>query len=179
MTQKIVVKDRQDTIEIGFDDVEKYHGWGSIAGAAVAFKALQAAFTELFPDQPAPREEIAITSGHPGPGVRDAIEMVTRAVTRGAYTVDTTRPQARWNPYRALSFSFIVAAADGRRAEVVLREGVLPARFFDLLEAVLLPDSGKERQELDQLKRALADEIMGPPASEIFTVDASHTTAGP
>lgn len=130
--QAIAIKDRQDIIEIGFDDVVKYHGYGSVTGAAVAFKALQAAFTELFPDEPAPREKLSIVSGHPGAGVRDAVEMATRTVTRGTYTVNTALPQARWNPYRKISFSFVVTVADGRQAEVALREGVLPRPRTDL-----------------------------------------------
>lgn len=173
----IAIKDHQDIIEIGFDDVVKYHGYGSVTGAAVAFKALQAAFTEIFPDEPAPREKLSIVSGHPGPGVRDAVEMVTRAVTRGAYTVNTALPQARWNPYREISFSFVVTVADGRRAEVAFREGVLPARFFDLMEAVRLHDTGKEQQELDRLKRTLATRILVGPTAELVTVKVSAPTA--
>lgn len=89
MHDKIVVRDRQDVIEIGFADIEKVHGYSNIAGAAVGFKALQAACGALFPGLPAARAAMAVVSGHPGSGVRDAIETVTRAHTRDAYTVDT------------------------------------------------------------------------------------------
>jgi hypothetical protein len=169
MSNTVLVQDNQDIFEISFSDVEKYHGLSNIAGAAVGFKALQAAFEALLPGQPAPREEITIKTGHPGSGVRDAIEMVTRATTRGVYTVDKTLPKARLNPHRQLSFSFIVSLRD-REAEAVLKEGILPARFFDLMEIVTKLDTGKELAELNQLKRSLAKEIVGRSSAELFVV---------
>jgi len=172
MGDKILVQDRQDVFEIGFSDVEKYHGLSNIAGAAVGFKALQAAFEALLPGQPAPREDITIKTGHPGTGVRDAIEIVTRATTRGVYTVDKTLPKGRLNPHRQLSFTFIVNLP-GREAEVVLKDGILPARFFDLIEIVLKPDTKKEQDELDRLKRSLAKQLVGQSSSELFTVTTS------
>jgi hypothetical protein len=168
----ILVQDHQDSFEISFSDVEKFHGLSNIAGAAVGFKALQAAFGALLSGKPAPREEIAIKTGHPGSGVRDAIEMVTRATTRGAYTVDKTLPKGRLNPYRDLSFSFIVSMR-GREAEAVLNEGILPQRFFDLMEIVTKPDTGKELDELNQLKRSLAKQIVAKSSTELFVVTTS------
>lgn len=181
MNDKIVIKDHRDTIEIGFEDIEKYAGQEFIAMAAVTFKAIQAAFEALFPDSPPQREEISIQSGHPGQGVRDAFEMVTRAVTRSAYKVDTTRPQARLNPGVDISYSFDITTADGRRVEVALKEGVLPARFFELFKAVRrVPNSNSEqaeldrlKQEFDQLKRTLAAQIRTRPTSELFTLRVS------
>lgn len=181
MNNTIVIKDHQDIIEIGFDDIEKYHGQGFIAMAAVTFKAMQAAFQALYPDRPPQREEISIHTGHPGQGVRDAFEMVTRAVTRCAYTIDKSRPQARLNPNADMSYSFDIIAANIGRAEVVLKEGVLTDRFFELFKAVRqVPNSNAEQQELnkfkqefDQLKRALAAQIIVKPISELFTVKVS------
>lgn len=178
MNDKIVIKDRQDIIEIGFEDIEKYHGQAFIALAAVTFKAMQAAFALLFPHEPPKREEISIVTGHPGQGVRDSFEVVTRAASRGAYTVDTTRTQARLNPGVEISYSFDIVADDGRRAEIVLREGILPDRFFELFKAVRRPAvTGSEQLELDQfkaefdlLKRSLAARILVRPASELFAI---------
>lgn len=184
MNNKIVIKDHQDTIEISFEDIEKYHGQGFIAMAAVTFKAMQAAFDALFPDGPPQREEISILTGHPGQGVRDAFEMVTRAVTRGNYTIDTKRTQARLNPNADMSYSFDIIAIDGRRAEVVLKEGVLPNRFFELFQMVRrVPRSKKDQQELDRLKRefdrlkrGIAAQILVKATSELFTVKVISPT---
>jgi replicative DNA helicase len=175
MNEKIVINDQHDTIEIGFADIEKYHGQQFIAGAAIGFKALQAAFAVLCPDRPPQREELTIVSGHPGLGVRDAFEFVTRTVVRGGYTVDTTLPKGRWNPYRSYANSFVITLADGRQAEVVLKEGILPERFFFLGNlGVTGVISAAEQQEVVALKRALADQLVSRPASELFTVEVSN-----
>ena len=171
MADNITIVDDGDVLEIGFADVYRFHGPGSLAGAAVGFKALQAALAALFPDAPPTRTELSIISGHPGPGVRDAFELVCRAVTRKAYLVDTTRPLARWNPFKGLSFSFLVKVADGRSAEAVLKEGVLPHRFFELLHLVALPEATAARQdELRRLKKSLAAQIVGTPSDALYTV---------
>jgi hypothetical protein len=178
MDNKIVIKDNQDLIEISFDDIKKYHGYGFIALAAVTFKAMQAAFEALFPDRPPSRTEIRIHTGHPGQGVRDAFEMVTRAVTRNAYTIDTNKPTARLNPNADISYSFDIISDDGTRAEIDLRVGILPNRFFELFKAVRkVPNSTEEKnkldnykQEFDQLKRTLAAQILDKPLSELFIV---------
>jgi hypothetical protein len=161
----ITVKDRQDVFEISFSDIKKYHGLGNIAGAAFAFKALQAAFAQLLGQAPAPREDTSVQTGHSGSGVRDAIEMVTRAATRGVYSVDTNLPKARLNPYRQLSFTFIVTVAT-QRAEVALKPGVLPARFFELMNV----NTDEARAELDQLKRQLAEKIIASANEELFEI---------
>ncbi len=48
MPLTIRIQDGPDLLDISFADVEKYHGQGSIAGAALAFMAMQAAFSSQF-----------------------------------------------------------------------------------------------------------------------------------
>lgn len=45
MNDRITIKDHETLLEISFADLEKYHGQHAIAGAAFAFKALQAEAT--------------------------------------------------------------------------------------------------------------------------------------
>lgn len=178
MSNNIIIRDNQDLIEIDFEDIKKYHGRGFLAMAAVTFKAMQAAFEALFHDKPPSREDISINSGHPGKGVRDAFEMVTRAVTRNAYTIDTNKPNARLNPGVDISYSFDIIAKDGSRAEIALKEGILPDRFFELFKEVRkTPSSIDEQQKLDEckkefdlLKRELAPQIIDKSVGELFTV---------
>lgn len=177
MNDKIAIKDHQDTIEISFEDVEKYHGQAAIAMVAVTFKALQGGFAALLPYRLPQREELIINIGHPGPGVRDTFEMVTRAVTRGSFTVDTARPKARWSPYSELSYSFTIGLKDGREVELVLKEGVLPAAFFELSDRVRRAvASAAEQQELVDLKRAIVKQVLPRATSELFTVELRKTS---
>jgi len=119
-------------VTIPFDAVAAYHGHAALAMLALTFQGLRGALALLSPDRPAPRSDLSVLCGHPGPGVRDAIEFVTRAVTRGAYQVDLTLPEARLNPYLDISYSFRVTLGE-RMVCAALRPGVLPPRFFELV----------------------------------------------
>lgn len=88
----IYVRDRNEVLELSFQDVTKYHGSLALMAVAVGFRTLQAAFAELFGEEAPDRKELSILSGHAGPGFRDVFEYVTRAVTRGAYRVDVDYP---------------------------------------------------------------------------------------
>lgn len=174
----IRIRDGEDLIELTFAEVEKYHGQGSIGGAALGFQVLRAGLRALFPDAPPRRDEIAIVTGHPGPGFRDAFELVTRAVTRDAYRVDTSRPEGRYNPFHAHAYSWSIASADGRAAELVLREGLIPLRFFELWDLVGQGvATATDRQELNVVKRQVADEVLARPLGELFSVAVRETAA--
>ncbi len=172
MQEPLRIRDGPDLIEIDFSDVEKYHGQHAIVGAAVAFMAMHAAFPSIYPDRHPSREEITIVTGHPGPGVRDAFEFVTRAVSRNAYRVDAERPQARWDPYSNTSFTFTISCDQGRYVDLSMKQEILPMHFFDLLD---LKHRGAanhdQQQELRQLKRTLANHILGSPCAALFDVD--------
>lgn len=172
MNSNIIVKDGPDTIAISFNDIEKYHGQAAIAMVAVTFKALQAAFAVLSPHAPPRREDIRIISGHPGPGVRDTFEMVTRAVTRGAYTVDTARTAARLSSLANASYGFDIRIKGERRVEISLKPGILPERFFDLQDRQRRKvATDAEREELVQLKRTIVAQVLPRPAEGLFDIE--------
>lgn len=177
MPLTIRIQDGPDLLDIGFADVEKYHGQGSVAGAALAFMVMHAAFSSQYPDRVPCREELSIVTGHPGPGVRDAFEFITRAVSRNAYRVDEARLQARWNPYSTVSFTFTINDVHGRLVDVSLKQEILPMRFFELLD---LKHRGVEtenqRQELRQLKRTLADQLLKTRSSDLFQISGQSTS---
>ncbi|MGT2500523.1 hypothetical protein ACVOMS_06225 [Bradyrhizobium guangxiense] len=120
----------EEPVEIGFPMVAAYHGQSALAMAAIVFQAQRAAFAVLSPETIPARRDISIVSGHPGPGVRDAFEFVTRAVTRGAYSVDRTLLDARFVPGHDISYSFRISVGE-RTVEMALLPGVLPERFFE------------------------------------------------
>jgi len=174
---QILIYDQEDLIDIRFGDVEKYHGSQFIAMAAVAFKALQLAFAHLSPSTPPKRGDVVILSGHPGKGIRDAFEMVTRVVTRGGYTVDKSRPKGRMNPNADFSYSFLISLAGGQ-ADIVLKEGVIPNRFYELFGLVWGPTPTEdEKREFLALKRSIAKAIVPRPASELFTIEVTSAPA--
>lgn len=143
----------EEAVDIRFPALVAYHGQSALAMLAITFQGLRAALARLAPDTPPLRADMSVVSGHPGPGVRDAFEFVTRASTRGVYTVDRLLPKARLNPKSNISYSFRLTLKD-RTVEGALRAGVLPQRFFDLFELVARdPAYGAE---LSALKRSIA-----------------------
>lgn len=161
----ITVMGEEDPIEIDFAAVAAYHGQGALAMLAVTFRALEAALKALSPDRVPQRRNIAVVSGHPGPGVRDSFEFVTRAVTRGVYTVDRSLPDARLAPSADLSYSFRVTL-DGKTAEIAVLPTVLPERFFAL---TFNPSrTAAEEAEAKRLRKSIAAEVLAAPADQLF-----------
>lgn len=167
----IHIKDRQDMLEIGFEDICKYHGGVALMAVAVGFRCLQAAFQELFGDEIPERKNISICSGHGGPGFRDSFEYVTRAVTRGVYQVDTAYPAGQYDPFRPQSYAFVISTESGASVEIVLNDHFLPMAFYEYLK------KGREETmtETDikifsELKRSLAAQALATPLEELFTI---------
>src|SRR4051812_19676271 len=93
MPDTIEVADRGRRISYAFEDLLKYHGRGSPGGVAHAFKVLQRAPPLLASDDLYERREVFVEAAFGGPGVRDAFEMVTRAVTDERFRRD---PALAW-----------------------------------------------------------------------------------
>lgn len=167
----IYIRDRKEVLELRYEDVKKYHGGLALMAVAVGFRSLQAAFSELFGDEAPNRKDISILSGHAGPGFRDVFEYVTRAVTRGAYTVDVNYPVSQFDPYRPQSYAFVISTADGQSVEVALREGFLPAAFYDYLKKGRENAMTEQDEEaLDQLKLELSERAIALPQDELLVV---------
>lgn len=167
VTPLLAVSGEEDVIEIGFDAVAAYHGQAALAMLAVTFQALRLALGTLSPSVPPRRGDISILSGHPGPGVRDAFEFVTRAVTRNAYVVDRSLPEGRLVPGANISYSFRITVAD-RTVILGLRPDALPQRFFTLNFTPFR--SPEEERELSALKRSIAKDVLARPAEALFTL---------
>jgi hypothetical protein len=166
MTETIAVAELGRTIIFSFDDMMRYHGPGSPAGVAVAFKAMQRAFDLLSPDAPPERRSIVVRTAFRGPGARDGFEAVTRAVTDGRYTVDRTLLRA--DRGRLLEdFVFEVGIGVGEASvTLLLRDGFVTEEFIDLARTDDRTDADELR--LDELKAQLAQRVMTTPAADVY-----------
>lgn len=166
MTSTLTVIDGGQTIEFSFADLMRYHGPGSPGGVAHAFKVLERAFAVLAPDEPPQRRELTVRTAFGGPGARDGIELVTRAVTQDRFTVDRAlaRPELGRERER---FVFEIGYRD-QSVTLVLREGFVPPEFIDLARA----DSRTAEQSarLDELKAQMAQLITASDAAEVYDV---------
>jgi hypothetical protein len=169
MTDTLDVLDRGRPLSFSFDDLMKYHGPGSPGGVAQAFKVLERGLALLDPDGPCERREIHVRTAFGGPGARDAIELVTRAVTGDRYVVD----EALARPERGRTIERFVFELTYRErsATLIVREGMVPDEFIELARKD--GKSHDEQARLEQLKLEMVDRLMGLPADEVYDVVAS------
>ena len=164
MPDELVVLDRGVPLGFTFRDLMTYHGPGSPGGVAHGFKVMERALPLLEPAGPPERREIEVATAFGGPGARDAFELVLRAVTEGRYTVDPALalPERGWTRER---FVFRLRYR-GRRVALGVREGFVSEEFLTLART---PDPAPEQvTRLDQLKREMAERVMGSPAEAVY-----------
>ena len=173
MTSRIEVVDRGRLITFSFEDILKYHGAASPGGAAHAFKVLERALPLLDPERPCERREIVVETAFEGPGARDALEMVTRAVSGDRFRVDPglARPERG----RALERFVFRLGYRQRRVTLAVREGFVTDEFIELARTE--ERTADQERRLDALKQEMADRVMARPASEVY--DASDPVQRP
>jgi hypothetical protein len=163
-TPTIRVGAEEGPITIPFSAVAAYHGHGAMAMLAIIFQGLRGALPLLEKDgQAVPRRELSIICGHPGPGVRDAIEFITRAKTREAFTLDTSLPLSRLSPAGNIAYAFILQRGE-QQVTAALKEGVLPKRFFELFGQT----EPAAIAEHAQLRHHIAATVLAQAPEEIF-----------
>ncbi|CAM3759898.1 hypothetical protein [Kerstersia gyiorum] len=163
----VQVQGEEGVINIPFDAVAAYHGHGALAMLAVTYMGMHGALARLPGDLPR-RNELSVLSGHPGPGVRDAFEFITRAATRGCYQVDTALPWARYSQDGSRSYSFVLTCRE-QSVRAVLRAGVLPPAFFQLLSSRRQEDAEPFRL----LRRQLAHQMLDAEPEALFDYTVS------
>lgn len=165
---RLRICDHGEVIEIRFDDLLKYHGRSFIGGVAHGFKAMQRALPLLANGEPPDRYEISILTAFPGPGARDAFEMVTRAVTGERYTVDLEcgPPGAIASARGRYFFRFTYK---GTAVDLSLRDGIVRDEFIDLVRKGV--STAAEQERLNWLKQDMTDRMLALPPDQVY--DAS------
>jgi hypothetical protein len=164
VAETICVQECGRVIEFSFDDLMRYHGPAAPGGVANAFKVLQRAFAVLSPEEPPERRSIVIRTAFRGPGARDGVEAVTRAVTDGRYIVDLSLARPDLGRLRE-SFVFEVSLGE-KSATLVLRDGFVTEEFIDLVQKDNRTDD--EESRLDVLKAQLAQRVMTAEAADVY-----------
>lgn len=133
----LVYKDIDGPIEITFDDLKKFHGTRSLCGLSVGYTVLRAAWASLSDGEPLDRNDIKVETAFGGPGARDAVEMVTRAVSREAFhLVSDKKPDAHIAEAAKGAYWYRVTAK-GKAVEFGLKQNILPKEFVTLRRKVL------------------------------------------
>lgn len=163
--ETITVLDNGQPIEFTFADLLKYHGFGYPGGVAHAFKVMQRGFPLLDAGTPPERAELSMQTAFPGPGGRDAFEMVTRMVTGGRYTVDVTLAGDDVLESPKGSYFFRLTYR-GRSVELTLRPGFVVEEFVTLARKQTRTPAEEER--LTWLKQDMAKRLLSHPAEELY-----------
>jgi hypothetical protein len=164
VTEVVTVTERGRELAFGFEDMNRYHGGGSPAGVATAFKVLQRAFSVLSPEVPPLRRSVVIRTAFRGPGARDGFEAVTRAVSDDRFAVDRTLLRSDLGRLRE-DFVFAVSIG-GEPVVLALREGFVTDEFLDLARTA--DRTAEQEAHLDGLKRQLAEHLLATPADQIY-----------
>lgn len=166
MTGTIEVLDGQALFAFSIDDMLRYSGPGSPGGVAHGFKVLERGLPLLGPAGPPQRREITVRTPFEGPGVRDAVELVTRAATGGRYLVEPSLARPERGPTME-RFVFELGYRD-RTATLIVCEGVVPDEFIELATTEGL--SQEQQARFAQLKLEVLDRVMELPADEVYDV---------
>ncbi|HVF13031.1 MAG TPA: hypothetical protein VM942_00460 [Acidimicrobiales bacterium] len=168
MTQRLEVFDEGVLLSFSFDEMLRYAGPGSPAGVALAFKAMELAFPLLVPAGPLDRRRVVVETAFRGPGARDGIELVTRALTDGRYLVDA----ALERPERGTTLEqFVFRPRYGDRSVTLLvREGQVTDEFVAMARK---PDrTADDERHFTALKQGMADRVMAGPPADVFEVES-------
>jgi len=151
---------------LSYDDALAFHRGDAFWGCAVAFRALQRAAELLSKDRLWDRASLHIRSAHPGPGVRDTIEYVTRCISGQRFDLYGSGSAGKCTS--DLQYEWLISDGNST-ARVRLREDFVPAEFYALLDRLeSAGDSADTRKRLEEIKRALTDRIWQESLQQAF-----------
>ncbi len=167
----LVYKDIDGPIEITFDDVKKFHGTRSLCGLSVGYTVLRAAWATLSDGGPLDRNDIKVETAFGGPGARDAVEMVTRAVSREAFhVVSDKKPDANIAEAAKGAYWYRVTAK-GKSVEFGLKQNILPTEFITLRRKVLAGTATtEEATTFRSLQIELSERLLSMDPLDAFNV---------
>jgi len=166
-----------------YDDLKSFHKGDSWFGCTVGFRTMQVAARELSQSTLWSREGLSIISGHSGPGVKDAIELITATVSSGNFqlhkSIDNKEGNSGCNS--SMRFEWWVTKND-RTIHIKLRDGIVPESFLQLLDrlnANAYPDENDKNKDLNQfdlMKKALSTALWSQSLDASFDINHVTTT---
>ncbi|RKZ70228.1 MAG: hypothetical protein DRQ44_01190 [Gammaproteobacteria bacterium] len=171
-TLKITVDGQSKCFEFG--DLKKFHQGDSWFGCAVGFRVMQIAARELSNTTLWSREDLYIVSGHPGEGVKDAIELITSTVSSNHFRLLDNVPSQGCS--KRMKFEWWIS--DGKQTlHIKMNNNVVPEQFFTKLDQLSNDDAltdderGSKHKEFDKLKTDLSNDVWDRPLNANFMFD--------
>lgn len=162
--------ERGEVLELGYDGAMFQHPGSLWWGTAVGFRAMQAAAEALSRDRLWSRDDLYVVTGHPGPGVRDAIDYVTDVVGRGRYHCVVAQ-DCDMKCNSKMKFEWWVSDQQ-RTAAIKLRPGFVPVEFYALSDRLGTPETTKDDIKAFRIfKVNLSARIWNAPLDDCFRVE--------
>ncbi|MCC5958481.1 MAG: hypothetical protein JJU08_04000 [Rhodobacteraceae bacterium] len=165
-TDSITVLENGQPLTFDLAMLMAYHGGGFPGGVVHGLKAMQAGFATRGTG-PLPRRDIHVLTAFAGPGGRDAVECVTRALTDGRYQVDRSLggKDVTSDPPGPYLWRFTLGDTT---VEVTIRPGHVRPEFVSL--GAMPTRNEAENARLEFLKREMAGRLLPLPATDIYEV---------
>ena len=151
---------------IHYEELAEFHQGDSWFGCVLGFRLLQLAARELADESGWTVDGVYIVSGHPGPGVRDAIELITGCVTAERFRLLPDITDNGCN--RNMRYEWWISEGD-RTLAIRLKSNIVPDVFFALLDRIGTDfEKADDRKELDRLKVRLSNRLWALSLDEAF-----------
>jgi hypothetical protein len=173
MDDTIRIRDEAGEMEFTYGEILKYHGRDFYGGVALAFKVLKLAFNRLAGDEPPHRNEIRLVVGFDPPGVVDALEFITRALTRRRLILD---PDPQKGPESVFGRYYFEVHLGNRFLRLWLRSGLLPEGFTLLARKAFAGIATPEEiSRWKGFKQQIGHDLMAMHPEEIMEVQGPFT----
>ncbi len=172
------IRSEDEVLELGYDGAMCHHPGSLWWGTAVGFRAMQVAATALSEDSLWSRKDLSIVTGHPGPGVRDAVDFVTDVVRRDRFkAVVPEGCQMKCNS--KMKYEWWVSDHE-KTAFVQLRRDFVPVEFYHLSDRLDSEETTKADIKLFRIfKVNLSTRIWNAPLDESFSVELQDRVIEP
>jgi hypothetical protein len=173
----IHIRDHDVALLLDYDAFCEYHTGHALLGAIVGWRAMQRAAELLSGDDIWERQSLSVSARHAGPGVRDALEYVTRCFTRERFQSELAGGGV--GPCgSAADFRFSVSDQQ-RVVRLELCDGVVPKSFFAAVSACRGDDPSEGAvHELKRQKQVAAQAVAEQGLATLFQVSVTSLMEG-
>jgi len=127
------------------------------------------------------RDNLSIISAHPGPGVKDAIEMITATISSNHFQLHKSINNEGCNSgcNSSMRFDWWLTASD-ETIHIKLHDDIVPESFLQLLDRLNAnaylseKDKNQDRQQFDRMKQELSTLLWNQSLDASF--DVNHVT---
>lgn len=165
-----------------YDDLKSFHKGDSWFGCTVGFRAMQLAAREFSKSEVHhetwSRDNLSVISGHPGPGVKDAIELITATISSENFQLLENIEHGVCNS--SMRFEWWLTESN-KTLHIKLHDDIVPASFLQLLDRLNSDaytteiEKENDRQQFDQMKDNLSNTLWSQSLDASFDINYETT----